>query len=198
MAVLTDASQYAEVVAELKASKASAVVMPDSRFKLAVAAFNRISNYDGAISDLPPSICPTACPSRMPHPSASCSPRKAMAVRQAARSALWRNSHQQAALYRDLYPAPGSLVTAVQLQGTELQQHRRCRCGLGVRQVLRGTGLRHRQRQPLWRGRGCASAGGLQQGLPDRPHQRVRRHHRLQPHAGQGRGAARRSSLSRC
>jgi phosphoribosylaminoimidazolecarboxamide formyltransferase/IMP cyclohydrolase len=30
------------------------------------------------------------------------------------------NSHQQAALYRDLYPAPGSLVTGVQLQGKEL------------------------------------------------------------------------------
>ena len=30
------------------------------------------------------------------------------------------NSHQQAALYRDLFPAPGSLVTARQLQGKEL------------------------------------------------------------------------------
>jgi phosphoribosylaminoimidazolecarboxamide formyltransferase/IMP cyclohydrolase len=30
------------------------------------------------------------------------------------------NSHQQAAWYRDLYPAPGSLATGVQLQGKEL------------------------------------------------------------------------------
>src|SRR5262249_22455623 len=30
------------------------------------------------------------------------------------------NSHQTAALYRDLHPAPGSLVTAKQLQGKEL------------------------------------------------------------------------------
>ena len=30
------------------------------------------------------------------------------------------NPHQQAAFYRDLYPAPGSLVTAQQLQGKEL------------------------------------------------------------------------------
>src|SRR5256885_13202314 len=29
------------------------------------------------------------------------------------------NSHQQAALYRDLYPAPGSLVTGEQLQRSE-------------------------------------------------------------------------------
>jgi phosphoribosylaminoimidazolecarboxamide formyltransferase/IMP cyclohydrolase len=31
-----------------------------------------------------------------------------------------QNAHQSAALYRDLYPAPGSLVTARQLQGKEL------------------------------------------------------------------------------
>ena len=30
------------------------------------------------------------------------------------------NPHQSAAFYRDLYPAPGSLVTAQQLQGKEL------------------------------------------------------------------------------
>ncbi len=30
------------------------------------------------------------------------------------------NPHQDAAFYRDLYPAPGSIVTAVQLQGKEL------------------------------------------------------------------------------
>ena len=30
------------------------------------------------------------------------------------------NPHQQAAFYRDLYPAPGSLVTGEQLQGKEL------------------------------------------------------------------------------
>ena len=49
------------------------------------------------------------------------------------------NSHQQAAWYRDLAPAPGSLATVLmQLQGKELelQQHRRRRCGLGMRQEL--------------------------------------------------------------
>ena len=65
------------------------------------------------------------------------------------------NPHQQAAFYRDLYPAPGSLVTARQLQGKELvvQQHRRCRCGLGMRQELRRARLRDRQaRQSVRRG----------------------------------------------
>src|SRR6188768_2437853 len=48
VAVLTDASQYAPVLAELKASGA---IGESTRFALAVAAFNRISNYDAAISD---------------------------------------------------------------------------------------------------------------------------------------------------
>ena len=48
VAVLTDASQYAQVLAELKAD---GVVSTSTKFALSVAAFNRISNYDGAISD---------------------------------------------------------------------------------------------------------------------------------------------------
>ncbi len=47
VAVLTDASQYAEVLAELAAAGTVGETM---RFALAVAAFNRISQYDGAIS----------------------------------------------------------------------------------------------------------------------------------------------------
>ncbi len=48
------------------------------------------------------------------------------------------NSHQQAAWYRDLAPAAGSLATGVQLQGKELsyRQHCRRRCGVGMRQEL--------------------------------------------------------------
>ena len=48
VAVLTDASQYAGVLDELKTHRA---VSLDTRFALAVAAFNRIANYDAAISD---------------------------------------------------------------------------------------------------------------------------------------------------
>src|SRR5207344_2167388 len=46
VAVLTDASQYAGVLAELRAGG----IGEKTRFALAVAAFNRISNYDAAIS----------------------------------------------------------------------------------------------------------------------------------------------------
>ena len=48
VAVLTDASQYAGVLAELQASGS---VSQKTKFALSVAAFNRISQYDGAISD---------------------------------------------------------------------------------------------------------------------------------------------------
>src|SRR6516164_3816287 len=48
VAVLTDPAQYAGVVAELKQAGA---VSQATRFALAVAAFDRISQYDGAISD---------------------------------------------------------------------------------------------------------------------------------------------------
>ena len=46
--VLTDASQYAVVLDELKAS---GKLSDKTKFSLSVAAFNRISQYDGAISD---------------------------------------------------------------------------------------------------------------------------------------------------
>src|SRR5436305_963188 len=46
--VLTEASQYGAVIEELKAG---GKLSDKTRFALAVAAFNRISDYDGAISD---------------------------------------------------------------------------------------------------------------------------------------------------
>jgi len=46
--VLTDASQYSAVIAELRDNGR---VSRTTKFALAVAAFNRISQYDGAISD---------------------------------------------------------------------------------------------------------------------------------------------------
>ena len=108
--VLTDASQYAGVLAELKAD---GKLTDKTKFALSVAAFNRISQYDGAISDFLSSIQPDGSHAQFP---AQTNGRfiKLQDLR------YGENSHQQAALYRDLYPAPGSLVTAKQLQGKEL------------------------------------------------------------------------------
>jgi len=111
VAVLTDASQYAEVVAEMKAT--SGATSQATRFALSVAAFNRISNYDGAISDYLSSFNTDGTRNAFP---AQTNGRfiKVQDLR------YGENPHQQGAFYRDLYPAPGSLVTAQQLQGKEL------------------------------------------------------------------------------
>ena len=110
VAVLTDASQYEGVVAELRRDGR---VGDATRFALAVAAFNRISNYDAAISDHLSSLQPDGSRSLFPAQS------NARFVKlQDLR--YGENPHQQAAFYRDLHPAPGSLVTARQLQGKEL------------------------------------------------------------------------------
>ena len=110
VAVLTDASQYTALVAELSDT---GQVSRASKFALAVAAFNRISQYDGAISDYLSCIREDGSQSAFPAQSNS-----RFVKLQDLR--YGENPHQQAAYYRDLYPAPGSLVTATQLQGKEL------------------------------------------------------------------------------
>ena len=111
VAVLTDASQYAAVIDELKAQ---GKVSDKTRFALSVAAFNRISNYDAAISDYLSSYN-LDDHTRTEYPAQS---NGRFVKLQDLR--YGENPHQTAAFYRDLYPAPGSLVTAVQLQGKEL------------------------------------------------------------------------------
>ena len=111
VAVLTDASQYDTVIAELKAHGA---VSTATKFALSVAAFNRISNYDAAISDyLSAFDLETGMHSTFPGQSNG-----RFVKLQDLR--YGENPHQAAAFYRDLHPAPGSLVTAKQLQGKEL------------------------------------------------------------------------------
>lgn len=114
VAVLTDASQYAGVVAELQADGS---VSRATKFALSVAAFNRISNYDAAISDYLSSIQTNAAggQARSEFPAQS---NGRFVKLQDLR--YGENPHQAAAFYRDLAPAPGSLVTARQLQGKEL------------------------------------------------------------------------------
>ena len=111
VAVLTDANQYDTVIAELKAHGA---VSTKTKFALSVAAFNRISNYDAAISDyLSAFDLETGMIRTFPGQSNG-----RFVKLQDLR--YGENPHQAAAFYRDLHPAPGSLVTAKQLQGKEL------------------------------------------------------------------------------
>jgi len=119
VAVLTDASQYATVIAELKTA---GKVSEKTKFALSVAAFNRISQYDGAISDYLSAVqLGDGAPVGHAAPKLDLFPGQSNGRFVKVQDLRYgENSHQQAALYRDLYPAPGSLVTAKQLQGKEL------------------------------------------------------------------------------
>jgi phosphoribosylaminoimidazolecarboxamide formyltransferase / IMP cyclohydrolase len=110
VAVLTDAGQYDGVLGELRAGGR---ISEKTRFALAVAAFNRIANYDAAISDYLSSLQPDGARALFPA-QANGAFVKVQDLR------YGENPHQSAAFYRDLHPAPGSLATATQLQGKEL------------------------------------------------------------------------------
>ncbi|MFJ5446182.1 bifunctional phosphoribosylaminoimidazolecarboxamide formyltransferase/IMP cyclohydrolase [Methylobacillus methanolivorans] len=111
VAVLTDAVQYEDVLAEMRSTNGA--TSKATRFALSVAAFNRISNYDGAISDYLSSFNADGTRNEFPGQVNG----RLVKVQDLR---YGENPHQKAAFYRDLYPAPGSLVTAQQLQGKEL------------------------------------------------------------------------------
>ena len=115
VAVATDPSQYADLVAQLDAN--GGALTAATRFALSVAAFNRVAQYDAAISNYLSAITDASgdVPVRADFAAqANGSFVKVMDLR------YGENPHQQAAFYRDLYPAPGSLATFEQLQGKEL------------------------------------------------------------------------------
>ena len=115
VAVATDPAQYADLLAELEAHDGQ--LSAAKRFALSVAAFNRVAQYDAAISNYLSTVADPASevPVRVAFPAqANGSFVKVMDLR------YGENPHQQAAFYRDLCPAPGSLATFEQLQGKEL------------------------------------------------------------------------------
>ena len=111
--VVTDAAQYPQVLAELKAGG----VTQGTKFALAVAAFNRIAAYDGAISDYLSSLETDGCGDNIRSEFPAQSNLRFVKLQDLR---YGENPHQTAAFYRDMQPAPGSLVTAKQLQGKEL------------------------------------------------------------------------------
>ena len=115
VAVATSPDQYAGLVAELQSN--GGALSAQTRFALSVAAFNRVAQYDAAISNYLSAItdASAAVPVRSTFSAqANGSFIKVMDLR------YGENPHQRAAFYRDLHPAPGSLATFTQLQGKEL------------------------------------------------------------------------------
>ena len=109
VAVLTDAAQYEGVLAELKAGGISR----KTKFALSVAAFNRIANYDAAISDYLSSIQDDGTRATFPG-QFNAGFVKVQDLR------YGENPHQSAAFYRERTPAADTLASAKQLQGKEL------------------------------------------------------------------------------
>ena len=111
VAVATDPAQYAGIIEELNASDGA--LSAKTRFALSVAAFNNVAFYDACISNFL-----SAKQDDGSHAQFSAQANgnfvKVMDLR------YGENPHQQAAFYRDLWPAPGSLATFTQLQGKEL------------------------------------------------------------------------------
>ncbi len=108
--VLTDAAQYEGVLAELRETGG---LSDATRFALAVAAFNRISNYDAAISDYLSSLQADGTRKEFPDQLNG----RFVKVQDLR---YGENPHQTAAFYRDLYPAPGSLAVSRLIQGKPL------------------------------------------------------------------------------
>ncbi len=110
VAVVVNSADYPGVLAELQAS--GGALSRATRFDLAVKAFEHTAAYDGTIANYLGSrlgTSPAAFPrtwNRQFH--------KAQELR------YGENPHQQAAFYREVTPAPGSIAGAVQLQGREL------------------------------------------------------------------------------
>ncbi|GAB3515803.1 bifunctional phosphoribosylaminoimidazolecarboxamide formyltransferase/IMP cyclohydrolase [Pseudoxanthomonas daejeonensis] len=115
VAVATTPDQYAAVVAELQAN--GGALSSATRFALSVAAFNRVAQYDAAISNYLSAVADAAAqvPVRSEYPAQMNSTFvKVMDLR------YGENPHQSGAFYRDLHPVPGTLATFTQLQGKEL------------------------------------------------------------------------------
>jgi phosphoribosylaminoimidazolecarboxamide formyltransferase / IMP cyclohydrolase len=111
VAVATDPAQYGDLVRELDAN--GGTLSAQMRFTLAVAAFNRVAQYDACISDVLSSLQADGTRSQFPAQSNSTFV-KVMDLR------YGENPHQQGAFYRDLHPVPGTLATFEQLQGKAL------------------------------------------------------------------------------
>ena len=115
--VLTDPSQYPAVMLEWRDC---GQVSQATRFALAVAAFNRISTYDAAISNclsgwLHDPSQPLQTDQHLEFPG-----QLNLNFAKISDLRYGENPHQRAAFYRDPNPALGSIATARLLQGKEL------------------------------------------------------------------------------
>jgi phosphoribosylaminoimidazolecarboxamide formyltransferase/IMP cyclohydrolase len=109
--VVVDPADYAALLAELRANKAT--LSAATRFRLAQKAFSHTAAYDGAISNYLTARDALGAQKEFPE-RFTWQGVKLQDLR------YGENPHQQAAFYRDETPAAGTIATYQQLQGKEL------------------------------------------------------------------------------
>jgi phosphoribosylaminoimidazolecarboxamide formyltransferase/IMP cyclohydrolase len=111
VAVVTDPADYGAVLKEM--GSAGGALGAATRLALAQKAFSHTAHYDGAISNYLTALEAAGGRSRFPR-------RLNLQFERVQELRYGENPHQEAAFYRDLRPAPGSLASYRQLQGKEL------------------------------------------------------------------------------
>jgi len=109
--VVTSPDQYPMVLERLRAGGGR--LDRATRYALSVAAFNRVAQYDDAISSYLSARSADGEESQFPDQANLC-------FAKVAELRYGENPHQRAAWYREFQPAPGSLAGARQRQGKEL------------------------------------------------------------------------------
>jgi len=111
VAIVVDSADYGKVLQEMAANDGA--LSDDTRFQLAVKAFEHTARYDGAIANYLGSLTPKG--GRQPFPRTYNSQYlKVMDLR------YGENPHQQAAFYREHDPEQASISGARQVQGKAL------------------------------------------------------------------------------
>ena len=111
VAVVTDPSQYPSVQAELRDGQGT--LDRETRYELAVAAFNHVARYDAAIGNYLSSTSADGERRRFPTQGIGC-------VVRLGTLRYGENPHQEAAWYREMDPPTSGLVNARQHQGKPL------------------------------------------------------------------------------
>ena len=109
--IVVDPADYAVLLSELEAH--GRVLSAETRFALARKAFSHTAAYDGAISNWLTARGPDGAAATFPD-------RLNLQAEKVEDLRYGENPHQQAAFYRDLRPAAGTIATYRQLQGKEL------------------------------------------------------------------------------
>ena len=108
--VVVNAADYAEILTEMQANKGSTSM--ETRFNLAVKAYEHTAAYDGAIANHFGRLVPGGSP-KFPRTFNT-------QVHKTQEMRYGENPHQQAAFYVEANPAEAGIATARQIQGKEL------------------------------------------------------------------------------